>query len=154
MNKLILFLILSIFSLHYAIADCKQIKDLEAKFEKSTLGIPDWKKIIAASDELIKCKPDHPEANFERGIAHAQLGKYQDAIPSFDTAIKYHHLAKEFNRIILNDSYYRRGYCLEELGKLEEALESYDKAIKYGCPDRYLYFLRDGVLMKLGKELD
>ena len=59
---------------------------------------------------------------FSKGDNFGQLGKYQEAVESYDKGLK----------IDPNDAarWYNRGHSLRKLEKYQEALESYDKAVK------------------------
>lgn len=168
MKKLLLLFILPIFftACVNSSPDSQKIKELEKELHYADIR-SDWKTVVALSSELIKYAPNHTNANFTRGTALMHLRKHKEAIDSLNVAIKYHHQAKYpfqseytprlhsiYKRMVLNYSYYIRGQCFEALGKLEEALESYDLAIKYGYDERYIYFSRNQVLIKLGRDPD
>lgn len=104
------------------------------------------KEVIALCDELLKREPQNAEAHFQKGRAFGELRKWPEAVESFTLAIKY-------NRDGLGEAYYYRGHFFELLGRLEEALSDYEKAIELGYDDRDVYFLRDGVMIKLGIDM-
>jgi len=101
---------------------------------------------VSFCDEVLKIKPHNPEAYFQKGLAFAQLKNWKAAVNSMTFAIEY-------NRSPLPEVYYERGQSFEELGKLEEALSDYEKAIELGFDYRDVYFLRDGVMIKLGIDM-
>lgn len=167
MVRCAVFLILLTLLTSCSISHDKKIKELESKlgfvqFYPSKGWKSSWGNVISASDKLLKYVPNHPEAHYEKGRALHQLGKYKEAIDSFDKTIKYKHLIKgfyslspkEYSDIILNQSYYEKAECLRALGKLEEALENFDLAIKHGLDHRHINHERTEVLMELGRELD
>ncbi len=141
----------------------KKIKALEKKLTTARFSYPNgWQNAISVSNKILKYVPNHPEAHFEKGSALHHLGKYKEAIESFDQAIKYSHLAKAFYSIspethrdmILNQSYYEKAQGLRVLGKLEDALKYFDLAIKNGLDHRYIHSERYEVLLELGRGFD
>ena len=134
----------------------KKIKELEKKLVTASFSYPNgWQNAISVSNKLLKYVPNHTEAHFEKGSALHQLGRYKEAIDSFNQAIKYIHLAKpSYTKMVLTNSYYEKAECLRALGKLEEALEYFDLAIKHGLDHRHIHHERTEVLMELGRELD
>ncbi|NET58802.1 MAG: serine protease [Symploca sp. SIO2E6] len=115
-----------------------------------------------------------------RGNALKELGKYQDAIASFDKAIKikpddadaWHHRGnalKElgkyqdaiayFDKAIkikpdYADAWHHRGIALEELGKYQDAIASFDKAIEIKPDYADAWHHRGNALKELGKYQD
>ncbi|GAB4162589.1 MAG: hypothetical protein Tsb006_0920 [Rickettsiaceae bacterium] len=140
---LLLCLLTALSASNCAFADSQKIKGLELELRYAVAGNK-WEQMIVAADELLKHKPKHPDAHFEKAEALKKFRRYQEAIDLYDLAIKYKYR-------YLGYLYYQRGQCLEQLNKLEEALESYDLAIKHGLKDRWVLFAQNGVLMKLGR---
>lgn len=132
-----------------------KIRELEKKLSYASLERLKWKKIVSAADELLALEPQHPMAHYKKAWALMRSKNgYEEAIKSFNKAIKYHHQEKRFKEMIIRESFYHRGQCLRALGRLEEALESFDLAIMHGLDHRYIYFQRDEVIMELGLEID
>jgi tetratricopeptide (TPR) repeat protein len=82
---------------------------------------------------------------FEKAKALVELRRYEEAIDSFNLAIKYKY---EYKYPYV---YYQIGYCLERLNRLEEALRYYNHALNMGCEDHDIYFAQSDVLKKLGR---
>ena len=83
------------------------------------------------------------ETPFNRGNALEKLGRNEEAIASYDKALKIkpdYHLA-----------WNGRGNALEKLGRYEEAIASYDKALKIKPDFHDARNNRDIVLRKLGR---
>ncbi|WP_242067516.1 tetratricopeptide repeat protein [Leptolyngbya sp. FACHB-711] len=59
---------------------------------------------------------------FEKGIALAELGQHQQAIDSWDEALK--------SKPDYHEAWYNRGIALVNLGRYEEAIDSWDEALK------------------------
>ena len=132
-----------------------KIRELEKKLSYASLEGLKWKKIVSAADELLALEPQHPMAHYKKAWALMRSKNgYEEAVKSFNKAIKYHHQEKRFKEMIIRESFYLRGQCLRALGRLEEALESFDLAIMHGLDHRYIYFQRDEVIMELGLEID
>ena len=132
-----------------------KIRELEKKLSYASLEGLKWKEIVSAADELLALEPLHPMAHYKKAWALMRSKNgYEEAIKSFNKAIKYHHQEKRFKEMIIRESFYHRGQCLRALGRLEEALESFDLAIMHGLDHRYIYFQRDEVIMELGLEID
>lgn len=150
------------FSLGCSTVNTQKIEKLEKELVMVSSPTINRKETISVANKLLKYVPSHPEAHSEKGIALHHLGKYKEAIDSFDQAIKYNHLVKAFYSLspeqhrnaLLRQSYYEKAQCLRALGKLEEALEYFDLAIKHGLDHRYIHHERTEVLMELGRELD
>lgn len=131
------------------------IRELEKKLDYAALNRSEWKKTVSAADELLALEPQHPMAHYKKAWALMRSKNgYEEAIKSFNKAIKYHRQEKRFKEMIIRESFYHRGQCLRALGRLEEALESFDLAIMHGLDHRYIYFQRDEVIMELGLEID
>ena len=83
-------------------------------------------------------------ASAHLGFLLSELGRDQEALESFDQAI----------RLNPEDSapYHNRGYALERLGRDQEALESYDQAIRLNPEDSAPYHNRGNALGNLGRD--
>lgn len=146
MKKFILFFIISISVLNRSVAASSEKKlELEIKMIEEVYN-PDVKQSIVAADELLKHSPKHTKAHFEKARALAYLDRHEEALVSFDLALKYRY--KD-----LCSLYYCIGYSLEAIGKLKDAIKFYDLSIYYEKDSHsgISYFDRDRVLMKLGK---
>jgi len=68
-------------------------------------------------EDIIRKEPQHANAYYEKGISLFKLGKYQDALSSFDKAIK----------IDLNNSnaLCGKGSTMEHMNLYKEAIEYY-----------------------------
>ena len=106
-----------------------------------------WKEDISIADTLLKHNPETADAHYRKANALAHLGKYKQAIISFDLAIKY-----KFKH--LPWLYYERGNSLRALNKLEEALSSYDMSMKLGCEEKWVYFAKYEILIELGRDIN
>jgi len=65
-------------------------------------------------------QPDDPTAWLNRGLALEELGRYEDAIASFDQAIHLKPNPKAWDK---------RGYALVQMGRDPQAIASFDKAL-------------------------
>jgi tetratricopeptide (TPR) repeat protein len=72
--------------------------------------------------ETIEIKPDYSEAWYNRGNALLDLGRYEEAIASYDRAIE---IKSDDHQSCCN-----RGIALGALGRYDEAIASYDQAIE------------------------
>ncbi len=91
----------------------------------------------------MKIKPDKHEAWNNRGTALGNLGRYEEAIASYDEALKI----KPDN----DEAWNNRGIALFNLGRLEEAIASYDEALKFKPDDHEAWDNRGMALLKLGR---
>ena len=125
--------------------DVKNLTDMQISFHRfDLLYLQKYQETIDFCEEILKHKPHNPEAHFGKGRALASIDRWQEAVESYDLAIKY-------KRHPLGEVYYYKGIALESLDKLEEALKAYDLAIQNNLGDRHTYYAREGVLMKLGR---
>lgn len=134
----------------------QKLHDLEHKLNYATLkvGNDNWAKTVMVADELLEYKYDHPDAYYERARALAQLGKYKEAINSYELAIKYDYASKNKysqGEYLIGHLYYDMAQSLDADGQLEEALKYYDLGIECGLDDRHIGHARQAVLMKLGR---
>ncbi|SVD55586.1 uncharacterized protein METZ01_LOCUS408440, partial [marine metagenome] len=67
-------------------------------------------------------KPDYAEAYNNRGTASNKLGQLDEALKSYDNAVR---LKPDYI-----EAYNNRGVTLQDLGRLDEAFTSYNKAIQ------------------------
>ena len=78
--------------------------------------------VISVYDRAIQLKPDFIVAYNCRGIAHAVLGKYQDAITDFTAAIR---LKPDYA-----EAYNIRGFTYYKWGKYQNAITDYGVAVR------------------------
>ncbi|KJV76842.1 tetratricopeptide repeat family protein [Rickettsia hoogstraalii str. RCCE3] len=81
----------------------------------------------------------------EKGVSFKKLGKYEEAIKSYDLAIKY--------KSDYAESYLEKGIVLVNLGKHKEAKENFNLALKYkpNLIEEYEAIIK--ALRKLGNDL-
>jgi tetratricopeptide (TPR) repeat protein len=103
----------------------------------------DWAGALAAFDQVLKLRPDYPEAWLSRGVALDSLGRHQEALESYDEALRL--------KPDLPEAWLNRGIALGDLGRYQEALESYDEALRLrpGYPEAWLN--RGAALDSLGR---
>lgn len=85
---------------------------------------------IANLDTALRCKPDYPEAWFQKGFALGSLGRHEDAIACFDEMLKLRS----------NDSWVWHNRAIA-LGKLERHLTLASLVAIYS---HYDYFVKNG----------
>jgi tetratricopeptide (TPR) repeat protein len=86
---------------------------------------------------------DDAETWFEKGNSLYLEGRYQEAIASYDNALKF----KPDN----HDAWCNRGSALGNLGRLEEAIASCDEALKIKPDDHETWGSRGVALFNLGR---
>ncbi|MBM4435138.1 MAG: VWA domain-containing protein [Chloroflexi bacterium] len=79
---------------------------------------------------LIRERPDTPELHVNAGNALHMLGRYDEALASYETG------ARESTASVRAVALYQRGNTLFRLGKLEEAREAYKDALRIAPADR------------------
>ena len=98
------------------------------------------------SDDFSKAILLMPNAQYhlERGIAYAKLGRLEEAIQDFTSAIS---LDPESSAL-----YYNRGTAYAKRGSFSEAIDDLSKAISLSTePNADYYMNRGNVLNKLGR---
>jgi tetratricopeptide (TPR) repeat protein len=91
----------------------------------------------------LKIKPDYHEVWASRGIALYDLGRYREAIASYDQSLKLrpeHH-----------DTWYNRGNALVRLGRDQEAIDSYGRAVKLKPDYHEAWFNQGNALSRLSR---
>lgn len=73
--------------------------------------------------EIIKSRPIHPDAYFDRGESYELLGRYSEAVDDYTQAIK-------LGVFDLGGAYFNRGWVYAKLWQLDKALEDCKKAIQ------------------------
>ncbi|BAZ38053.1 TPR repeat-containing protein [Calothrix sp. NIES-4101] len=96
---------------------------------------------------ILKLANQHPEkvteSLFYFGNALTDLGRYEDAVASYNEVLKFSPYSHE--------AWYNQGITLGKLGRFEDAVASYDKAVKIQ-PDYYQPWNNRGTtLAKLGR---
>jgi len=89
-------------------------------------------KTVAEWLELLATENDDPDFWFDRGFELWDLGRYEEAIASYDKALQ----------INPDDdaSWYFRGIALGELGRYEEAIASYDQYLQIKPNDHNVWY--------------
>ncbi len=97
--------------------EVKKVFDEGLEFQNQN----NYEAALASYEEVIDMDSGIPEAWNNRGIALFSLGRYEEALVSYDTALsirKYH------------PAYINRGQVLAKLGRYDEAITSSKKAIE------------------------
>ena len=74
-----------------------------------------------------------------RGTAFGHLGKYEEAVTSYDKALQL--------KLDYHEVWYNRGITLLNLGRCKEAVTSYDKALHFK-PDYHQAWNNRGIALK------
>ena len=130
-------------------------------------------------DKLIRSKPDDYLTYFNRGIAFAKVGQYQNAIRDYNTALRlkpdyveaynnrgniygqhgeYKLAIDDFTKVIdLNPrhfkAYHNRGLAYSELKRYPEAVKDFDKAIDLKPDYVSAFHNRANVYLKQGNNI-
>ena len=91
----------------------------------------------------MKSKPDDHQAWGNRGNALFNLGRLEEAIASYDQALKI--------KPDDHEAWNNRGIALRNLGRLEEAITSYENALKFKPDLHEAWYNRGFVLLNLGR---
>ncbi|BAY98870.1 TPR repeat-containing protein [Tolypothrix tenuis PCC 7101] len=102
----------------------------------------DYKEAMDTYEKALEIKPDDRYALNLRGIALLNLGRYEEAVASYNKGLK-----------IQPDQYawYFRGNALRNLGHYEEAIASYDKALELKPDYHQAWYFRGNALRNLGR---
>jgi len=148
-----------------------------AGFDFTQLGQYQSQKDIQNLDQFIRSKPGDYLAYFNRGVAFAKIGQYENAIRDYNAAIRlkpdyveaynnrgniygqhgeYRLAIEDFNKVIaLNPNYvkayHNRGLALSELGRHTDALISFNEAIELQPDYANAYHNRAVVYFKMGE---
>lgn len=147
MTKIILFITLLSLSAYAAEntrdLDVRKMTNLQIRVQAFDLmHFKKHQETLDFCNKILWKKLYHSEAHFWKGMALAKLNKDEEAIKFYDLALKY-------NRVPFGEVYYYKGISLEKLEKLEEALNAYDLAIENNFDYRYVFYFREGILMKM-----
>jgi len=87
---------------------------------------PEYKNALKNFDDAIQIDPDYEDAWYRRGLTLTKLGRYEEAIASFDKTIEITAPKSEFETCRV---WYDRGIAYDSLGAYEEAIASFQRAI-------------------------
>jgi tetratricopeptide (TPR) repeat protein len=82
---------------------------------------------------------------YQKGPALAQLGKYDEALLTFDKAI-------EIN-LQFFEAWYNKGFSLDSLNRYDGAIKAYDKAIEINPRDSNVWISKGLTLDNLNKTM-
>jgi tetratricopeptide (TPR) repeat protein len=94
-------------------------------------------------DEAVITSPNYHHARNSQGIAMANLGRWEEAIASYDKALQ---VKPDYYQ-----AWYNRGVALGNLGRFEEAVASNDKALQVKPDDYQAWYNRGLALKNLGR---
>jgi hypothetical protein len=77
-----------------------------------------------SAEQCMALYPQTWQCNFSRGAVHAQIGNYEQALASFDLALKFDSKSGPIHT--------HRGIALEKLDRVAEAREAYRRAAELG----------------------
>ena len=128
----------------YLDVDVEKLSDSNISFQAWDLTRPGkYQKALDFCDKVLRHKAHSAEAHFGRARALTMLDRDEEAVDSYNLAIKYKYECT-------GELYYHKGLSLAELGRYEEAIKAYDLAIKHGYEDGHVYYAKDDAEMKLG----
>jgi tetratricopeptide (TPR) repeat protein len=102
--------------------------------------------ILKRTKEALSKDPQNTEAWYNRATAQAELGRYEEALHSYNCAIKLNPLELR--------SWQNKGNTLCMLGRQSEAIECFDWAIERDPKDPRLWVNRGSALLEQGKPED
>jgi len=106
---------------------------------------------INAYNKAIQLNPNNDVAYLKRGVAHFNLGNYQQAINDYNMAINDYNMAIQLNPQYA-DTYNGRGVAYGKLGNSQKAINDFNKAIELNPQYAEAYSNRAVVYFKLGDE--
>ena len=117
----------------------------------SCLNILNLKQAMADKKETITSQfSEQPIQNvstarnlFKQGTEHFNLGRYEDALTSYDKALE---INPDFSK-----AWYNRGNVLTELDRYEDALISFDKALEIDPDFSEAWYYHGAALVHLGR---
>jgi tetratricopeptide (TPR) repeat protein len=105
---------------------------------------------IAICGLILKWSPYKGYIHYSRGIVLSEIGRYEEAIVSYDQALKYGRL---FGGVHIGGVWIARGDALFNLECHKESIENYDKALKYKNKNKkdeaLIWYKRGTVLLHL-----
>lgn len=96
----------------------------------------DYKKALAAADEMVAARPQDPSAYLKRSEIYTACEEYEKAISDLDVLIEVFKL---------NESILDKALCLSFLGKYKEALGVLDTYLLDGRASEVYYDIRAGI---------
>ena len=133
--------------LDYLITTEQILKPKDGQIEAKNPGVLDVGRYVPAIlqqlGQMVKQDPTYPVAAecFKCGNALHNLSRYEDAIASYDKALKY---KPDYHKV-----WFSRGNALTSLDQYEAAIASYDKALKYKPDYHKAWFFRGNALTGL-----
>jgi len=115
-------------------------QDLGIETNQSTAIIPTQIDLFNADNQLAENITD---TWYNRGYILYNLGRYEEAVASFDKVIE---IKPDYH-----EAWYNRGYILYELGRYEEAVASFDKVIEIKPDYHEVWYNRGVALDHLGR---
>ena len=95
---------------------------------------------------ILKLQPNHPDANHNMGILAVSIGKINEALPFFKTAVEVRSNTRQFWLSYLN--------ALMELNRFDEAHEMLEKARSTGLKDDFFDQVETRLSMRQESESD
>ncbi|MDJ0582182.1 tetratricopeptide repeat protein [Crocosphaera sp.] len=102
-----------------------------------------YQQAVDCCQIAVNFKPDKDEAWYNRGVALFNLGRFNDAIASFDKALEFKPDKYE--------AWNYRGIVLGKLGRFDDAIASYNKALEFKLDYHEAWNNRGIALGKLGR---
>ncbi len=94
-------------------------------------------------NKVVEINPKDAEAYFKRGYAHAEKGRYEQAISDYTKVLEIDPRDA--------DAYYNRGLAYRKKGQYEQAISDYTKALEINPGDAKAYFNRGNAYEGEGK---
>ncbi|MEE8374192.1 MAG: tetratricopeptide repeat protein [Dehalococcoidia bacterium] len=101
---------------------------------------------LTVSSILAACAPATGLAEFEQGNRLAEESLFEQAIESYDEAIR---INSQFG-----DAYRNRGRAYTSLKQFEQAIENFDAAIQLNPEDALAYLFRGASYTELGRRIE
>ena len=101
-----------------------------------------FKEALTTAKKLVQIRGREVDHHWQGLIEHS-LGRYEEAITSYDKALKFKPDYKS--------AWYNRGVVLRVLSQNEEAIASFDKALKFKPDDEQVWIARGAALGALGQ---
>ncbi|GEM_PF-2309792 len=123
--------------------------DLQTRKGNDFLARYQYDDAVQAFDQVLVNDPSNYIAMERKGVALANLGRFEDALTTLNQATLYldYHIDKTYYL----DGWYVKGWVFANLGKYDEAIEAFNKAIMVD-PDFFTaHYNKAWVLAKQGK---
>lgn len=101
-----------------------------------------YERALAAYENTLVLKPEHPQARFRKGASLHMLGKFDEAVEAYDD-----HLALKPEDV---RAHYNKGNSLSALHRWQEAEASYTRAVELDPSFANAYANRAFVLLEMG----